>query len=104
LQKKYFKDLKNNSRKLSCRNAASSDQLREQGCQMVYFQTQNPNLGKFWRAFKRKRLVYSMADWNISRPFGNLAAIWYIHPHYGTLCQERSGNPVRESESEQKFV
>jgi hypothetical protein len=22
-----------------------------QGCQMVYFQTKNPNLGKFWRAF-----------------------------------------------------
>jgi hypothetical protein len=22
----------------------------EQGCQMVYFQTKNPNLGKFWRA------------------------------------------------------
>jgi hypothetical protein len=20
------------------------------GCQMVYFQTKNPNLGKFWRA------------------------------------------------------
>jgi hypothetical protein len=21
-----------------------------QGCQMVYFQSKNPNLGKFWRA------------------------------------------------------
>jgi hypothetical protein len=25
---------------------------RGQGCQMVYFQTQNPNLGKFWKSCK----------------------------------------------------
>jgi hypothetical protein len=31
-----------------------------QGCQMVYFQTKNPNLGKFWRALELKRSVYSM--------------------------------------------
>jgi hypothetical protein len=24
----------------------------EQGCQMVYFQTKNPNLGKFWSALE----------------------------------------------------
>jgi hypothetical protein len=24
----------------------------EQGCQMVCFQTKNPNLGKFWRALE----------------------------------------------------
>jgi hypothetical protein len=24
----------------------------EQGCQMVYFQTKNPNLGKFWRGME----------------------------------------------------
>jgi hypothetical protein len=29
----------------------------EQGCQMVYFQTKNPNLGKFWRALIWKMLV-----------------------------------------------
>jgi hypothetical protein len=29
-----------------------------QGCQMVYFQTKNPNLGKFWRALEWKPLVY----------------------------------------------
>jgi hypothetical protein len=32
-----------------------------QGCQMVYFQTKNPNLGKFWRALDRKILIYFMA-------------------------------------------
>jgi hypothetical protein len=37
----------------------------EQGCQMVYFQTKNPNLGKFWRALELKMLVYFMTIWNI---------------------------------------
>jgi hypothetical protein len=36
-----------------------------QGCQMVYFQTKNPNLGKFWRALEWKLLVYFMVIWNI---------------------------------------
>jgi hypothetical protein len=26
---------------------------------MAYFQTENPNLGKFWRAMEWKRLVHS---------------------------------------------
>jgi hypothetical protein len=34
------------------------------------FQTKNPNLAKFLRALERKKLVYSMAIWNILRPFG----------------------------------
>jgi hypothetical protein len=36
-----------------------------QGCQMVSFQTKNPNLGKFWRAVHGKMLIYFMAIWNI---------------------------------------
>jgi hypothetical protein len=28
-----------------------------QGCQMVYFHTQTPNRGKFWRALEYKMLV-----------------------------------------------
>jgi hypothetical protein len=50
-----------------------------------------------------KRLVYSMALWNIVRTFGifyghfgNLVAILYIFPHFGILCQEKSGNPAGE--------
>jgi hypothetical protein len=31
-----------------------------QGCQMVRFQTENANLGKFWRVLHWKRLVYFM--------------------------------------------
>jgi hypothetical protein len=36
-----------------------------QGCQMVYFQTKNPNLGKFWRAL----------DWKNDTFYGHLEYI-----------------------------
>jgi hypothetical protein len=56
----------------------------EQGCRMVYFQTKNPNLGKFWRflAF----LGHSV----------NFPAIWYILCHFGIfwghlVCFPRCG-------------
>jgi hypothetical protein len=42
----------------------------EQGCQMVYFQTKNTNLGKFWTALEWKRLVCSMAIGIVLWPFG----------------------------------
>jgi hypothetical protein len=29
-----------------------------QGCQMVYFQTKNSKLGKFWRTLDGKMLMY----------------------------------------------
>jgi hypothetical protein len=42
----------------------------------VYFQTKNPSLGKFLEGLgSRKRMIYSMAIWNILRPFG----IFYGH-------------------------
>jgi hypothetical protein len=37
---------------------------------MVYFQTKNPSMGKFWRALEWKSLVYSIYIWNILWPFG----------------------------------
>jgi hypothetical protein len=40
--------------------------LYAQGCQMVCFQTQNTNLGKFWKA------LYFMTIWNILWPFGTI--------------------------------
>jgi hypothetical protein len=71
-----------------------------QGCQMVCFQTKNPNLGKFWRVLLWKILVYFMTIWPILRPlelfYGLLVyfgVIWYIFPHFGILDQEKSGNP-----------
>jgi hypothetical protein len=41
----------------------------DQGCQMVCFQTKNPNLGKFWRVLQRTLgpfyglLLYFMDTW-----------------------------------------
>jgi hypothetical protein len=52
---------------------------------MVYFQTKNTNLGKFWRAFDWKILIYFMAIWYILLIFGIFydhlvlfVSIWYI--------------------------
>jgi hypothetical protein len=56
----------NNESIFSLKNNLSSFQ----GCQMVYFQTKNPNWGKFWRALEWKMFVYFMTVWNILRPFG----------------------------------
>jgi hypothetical protein len=47
----------------------SSNLLQHQGCQMVCFQTKNPNLGKFWRVLQWKILVYFMTIWSILRPY-----------------------------------
>jgi hypothetical protein len=82
--------------------AARLNCKRRQGCQMVCFQTQNPNLGKFWRALEWKMFVYFMTIWNNLRPFdiiyGRLVkfvVIWYIFPILVCLDQEKSGNPER---------
>jgi hypothetical protein len=68
---------------------------------MVYFQTKNPNLGKFWRALEWKmfyifyaHLEYIMFIWYVLWPFGNFVVVWDIFQLYGNLCQEKSGNPV----------
>jgi hypothetical protein len=64
-----------------------------QGCQMVYFQNKNFHLGKFWRVFQWKMLVYFMAIWSNLRPFGTFydghlvyfTAIWYIFWPFGIV-------------------
>jgi hypothetical protein len=67
---------------------------------MVYFQTENPNSGKFWRALKYVLLEYFMAIWVILRPFGvfygyfgNLVVIWYILLRFGLFYQEKIWQP-----------
>jgi hypothetical protein len=47
---------------------------------MAYFQTKNPNLGKFWKVLQSKMLVYFMV-------------VWYMFPRFGMLYQDKSGNP-----------
>jgi hypothetical protein len=56
-----------------------------QGCQMVCFQTKNPNLGKFWWALEWKMSVNFTAIWSIFWPLGILCVhliyfmvVWYI--------------------------
>jgi hypothetical protein len=55
-----------------------------QGCQMVCFQTKNPNFGKFWRVLQWKILVYFMTIWSILEIFNGhfvyYVVIWYIFP------------------------
>jgi hypothetical protein len=66
---------------------------------MIYFQTQTPNLGKFWRALEWKTLVFIMVMWIILRPFDishvNLEVILVYFSMFGILCQEKCGNPGR---------
>jgi hypothetical protein len=62
---------------------------------VVYFQTQNPNLAKFWRVLQRKMLIYYMY---ILRPFDifysvHFGEIWYILPRFGMFFKEKFGNP-----------
>jgi hypothetical protein len=70
-----------------------------EGCQMVCFQTKNPNLGKFWQVLHWKMLVYFMDTWSILRSlvifYGHLvwfAVIWYIFSRFGILYKEKYGN------------
>jgi hypothetical protein len=45
---------------------------------MAYFQTQNPNLGKFWRVLQWKMLVYILAIWSILQLSGIFCGhFWY---------------------------
>jgi hypothetical protein len=79
-------------------DAVETEQM--QGCQMVCFQTKNPDLGKFWRVLLWKILVYFMTIWFHLQPSeilcGHLVyfvVIWYIFHGFGILDQEKSGNP-----------
>jgi hypothetical protein len=67
---------------------------------MVYFQTKNPNLGKFWRALEWKILVYFMTIWNILLQLGisyallvQFVVIWYCFSNLVCLDQLQSGDP-----------
>jgi hypothetical protein len=75
----------------------------EQGCQVVYFQTKNRNLGKILEVLGMKKvcifighLEYITSIWYILSQFGNLVAIWYISHRFGILNKEKSGNPAVE--------
>jgi hypothetical protein len=77
---------------------------------MLYFQTKNLNLGKFWRALESKMLVYFMVIWNILLPLvissGHLVMLchfvmlwpfWYIVSR--KIWQPRFANPFFQIDS-----
>jgi hypothetical protein len=72
----------------------------KQGRQMAYFQTKNPNLGKFWRVFQWRMLVLFYGYLVFLSQFGILCdclvcfkIIWHSFSRFGILYQETSGNP-----------
>jgi hypothetical protein len=73
----------------------------DQGCQVIYFQTKNTNLGKFSRFLCWMMLVYFTANWSILLPYGifcgqmvyfvaklytYFVAKWYISWPNGIFC------------------
>jgi hypothetical protein len=65
---------------------------------MAYFQTKNPNFGKFWRDLQWKMLVYLMSVWSILRHLVYLvfisfvlwsfdidSSVWCILPRFGVF-------------------
>jgi hypothetical protein len=54
------------------------------------------NVGIFYA-----KLKYVMAICYIFWSFGNFVVIWYIFTRFGTLCQEKSGNPAEEEKREE---
>jgi hypothetical protein len=60
------------NRTISADSSVNGIKQRNQGCQMVYFQTKNTIFDEFWRALDRKMLIYFMAIRNILRTIGTL--------------------------------
>jgi hypothetical protein len=68
---------------------------------MVYFQTKNPYLGKFWKILQWKMFGIFRAILSISRPTGifcghlvQFVVIWYTFTRFGMLYREKYGNPA----------
>jgi hypothetical protein len=67
-----------------------------QGCQIVCFQTKNPNLGKFWKALDCKFMPIWIIFWRFGIFYDYLVHfvfIFYIFSGFGIMYQEKSGNP-----------
>jgi hypothetical protein len=59
---------------------------------MDYFQTQNPNLGKFWSVLDWNMLIYFMSILWLFGIFydhsGHFAFIWYIFSSFGIMLRK----------------
>jgi hypothetical protein len=62
---------------------------------MVYFQTKNPNLCKFWRVLQC--IAFGLFYAHFINCMANRCNLWKfgicICTHFGMLLQEKSGNP-----------
>jgi hypothetical protein len=67
---------------------------------MVYFQTKNPNFGCLGMEKFGIFLGHLENFTTICCIFGNLVAFWYILTRFGTLSQEKSGNPALNADLE----
>jgi hypothetical protein len=83
--------------------AESTIHIWGQGCQMVYFRTENPNLGTFWRAMEWKMFCILWSFGIFYGHFVSFIVVWYILRKFGIffhnlvcLNDEKSGNPVWE--------
>jgi hypothetical protein len=68
---------------------------------MVYFQTNNTNLGEFWRVLQWKMLVYLMGIWSILQTFGIFRGNLVHVSSFGMLYQDKSGNLAEQAEQEE---
>jgi hypothetical protein len=66
----------------------------------VFFQTKNPNLGKFLEGLATEgvgtfygRLVYFVAIWYILWPFSKFISFLVYFPHLYMFSRDESGNP-----------
>jgi hypothetical protein len=81
-RKSYFRAQKIGPEEIKVVPTFSNDHnffcVDNQGCQMVFFQTKNTNLGTFWRVLQWKMFEYFMSIRYILRPFGIFSGFWYI--------------------------
>jgi hypothetical protein len=59
--------------------------FQDQGCQMVYFHTKNPNLDIFWRALPRMENVGICYDHYIGIVLGDFLYVFYGH-YISIIC------------------
>jgi hypothetical protein len=67
------------------------------------FSNQKIPIWKIFKGLDMENLGIFVASWNILQRFGifygrlviYIVAMWYISPRFGTLRQEKSGNPAR---------
>jgi hypothetical protein len=67
--KEYFASGRRHRLGLTCLESFQFPRFK-QGCQMVYFQAKNPNLGQFLEGLGLENVDTFMAIWNILRTFG----------------------------------